>query len=77
MYKRNAKLDTKVHECLSEFFIMMNEKASELGMTRSNFASAHGMHNEMNYSSAYDMAKLSCHILKDQRVREVVKTISK
>jgi serine-type D-Ala-D-Ala carboxypeptidase (penicillin-binding protein 5/6) len=44
-------------------------------LSRSHFAVAHGMHNENNYSTAYDMAKLSCLMMKDERFREIVKTI--
>ena len=53
----------------------MNSKAQELGLSRSHFAVAHGMHNENNYSTAYDMGKLSCIMMRDERFREIVKTI--
>jgi len=52
----------------------MNEMADVLGLTRSHFAVAHGMHNENNYSSAYDMGKLSCLMMRDERFKEIVKT---
>lgn len=38
----------------------MNEKAKSYGLTKSNFAVAHGMHHDNNYSSAYDIGKLCC-----------------
>ena len=30
--------------------------------------------NENNYSSAYDMGKLSCLMMRDERFKEIVKT---
>ena len=43
----------------------MNQKASELGMSRSHFNVAHGMHNDDNYSSALDIGKLSLYALNE------------
>jgi len=45
-------------------------------MTKSNFAVAHGMHNDNNYSTALDMAKISCHMMQKPKFREVVKQVS-
>jgi len=50
----------------------MNEMANTLGLSRSHFAVAHGMHNENNYSSAYDMGKLSCIMMRDERFKDIV-----
>ena len=52
----------------------MNEMADDLGLKRSHFAVAHGMHNDNNYSTAYDMGKLSCLMMKDDRFKDIVKT---
>ena len=40
---------------MSRFIEMMNEKADELGCLNSRFANSHGLHEEGNYSSVYDM----------------------
>lgn len=45
---------------------MMNEKAEALGMKMSNFAVAHGMHHDNNYSTALDIGRLSCHAMKSE-----------
>lgn len=37
----------------------MNSTACKLGLKKSNFSVAHGMHHYNNYSSALDVAKLS------------------
>ena len=58
--KMNPLLAEKIKACLGEFYKMMNDKAADHGMKKSNFAVAHGMHNDNNYSTALDMAKISC-----------------
>jgi D-alanyl-D-alanine carboxypeptidase (penicillin-binding protein 5/6) len=62
----------KAQECLNMFYKLMNDKASILNMTKSNFAVAHGMHNDNNYSSALDMAKLSCLAMENQYFKDIV-----
>jgi serine-type D-Ala-D-Ala carboxypeptidase (penicillin-binding protein 5/6) len=47
--------------------------AEELGLTMSNFNVAHGMHNDNNYSTAYDIGKLCCYAMTKEIFREVVK----
>ena len=44
---------------LGYFYREMNDTALKHGLTKSNFAVAHGMHHYNNYSSALDIAKLS------------------
>ena len=44
---------------LSYFYKEMNETALKHGLMKSNFAVAHGMHHNNNYSSAIDIAKIS------------------
>ena len=44
---------------LSFFYKEMNDTAIKLGLRSTNFAVAHGMHHNDNYSSALDIAKLS------------------
>jgi hypothetical protein len=39
-----SKLMQKVNDCLERFYEQMNLHAQELGMKKSNFASAHGMY---------------------------------
>ena len=67
-----TKLEMKVQECLSVFYQEMNRVAQELGLKDSNFNVAHGMHNESNYSSALDIAKLCCHAMKLRSFRDIV-----
>jgi len=51
---------------------MMNDKAKELEMTNSNFAVAHGMHHDWNYSSAHDIGKACCYAMENDMFRDIV-----
>jgi D-alanyl-D-alanine carboxypeptidase len=47
----------------------MNEYGQSAGLKKSHFAVAHGMHNENNYSTAGDIAKLCCLTMKNEKFR--------
>jgi D-alanyl-D-alanine carboxypeptidase len=51
----------------------MNKEAQNLGLKKSNFASAHGMYVEENYSTAHDMAKLCGVVMKDSNFKSIVR----
>lgn len=40
------------------FIKMMNQRAAELGCTGTNYANAHGLHDENNYTTARDICRL-------------------
>jgi D-alanyl-D-alanine carboxypeptidase len=69
---KNDRLTIKINECLATFYELMNKKAVALNMGKSNFAVAHGMHNDNNYSSAYDIGKLCCFAMDNQDFRDIV-----
>jgi hypothetical protein len=69
---KKTALQLKVAECLAKFYELMNEHAQTLGMKRSNFAVAHGMHNDSNYSTAADIGKLCCLAMKNEAFRSIV-----
>lgn len=54
------------------FVDMMNKKAAELGAFDSNFVNPHGLHDDEHYSTAYDLALISRHAMKN----DIFKTIS-
>lgn len=61
--------------CLKEFYKEMNKEANRLALScNTNYWSAHGMHNDMNYSCAHDIAKLSYNCMKNPSFREIVRT---
>ncbi|MDN5344894.1 MAG: hypothetical protein PWQ18_1006 [Clostridia bacterium] len=52
------------------FVAMMNAKAKELGLKNTHFANCHGLHDEQNYTSAYDMAVIARYALRYPKIRE-------
>jgi serine-type D-Ala-D-Ala carboxypeptidase (penicillin-binding protein 5/6) len=50
----------------------MNIKAEELNLKLSHFNVSHGMHHDNNYSTALDIAKLSCYAMSKQYFRDIV-----
>ncbi|HLR15048.1 MAG TPA: D-alanyl-D-alanine carboxypeptidase family protein [Bacillota bacterium] len=53
------------------FTYLMNEKASWLGMTNTNFTNPHGLENDDHYSTAYDMAILMQYAMNDPLFRKI------
>lgn len=51
----------------------MNDHAMTIGMKRSHFAVAHGMHHDDNYSTAADIARLCCVTMQNEMFRSIVK----
>lgn len=61
---------------LDTFVEWMNEKAAELGMKNTSFANPNGLDQEGHYSTARDMAVLTCAALKNETFAEIVSTSS-
>ena len=53
------------------FIGMMNNRAKELGAYNSNFVNPHGLNNDNHYSTAYDLALISSHAMKNDLFREI------
>jgi len=53
------------------FVMLMNERARALGMYHTNFTNTSGLHDENQYTTAYDMAILLRHALANPRFREI------
>lgn len=65
------------HHCSGgpdEFAVLMNAKASEIGMTDSSFRNPNGLDAEGHHSTAKDMAVLASYCLKNKEFREIVGT---
>ncbi len=56
------------------FALMMNEKASELGMKDSNYANSSGLDNPQQYSCAYDQYLLLAYAIKNPTFLKILKT---
>lgn len=58
-------------ETLEGFASMMNSKAREIGMNRTNFVTPSGLDDEMHYSTAYDMALLGAYAVNNPVFRDI------
>jgi D-alanyl-D-alanine carboxypeptidase len=54
-----------IDKALNEFYSEMNSHANCMKLKDTHFLSAHGMHHDRNYSSAYDIAVISYHCMKN------------
>lgn len=61
----------KLAGSLENFAVMMNEKAKELGMSKSYFVTPSGLEGTGHGSSAYDMAILAREALKNEIFKEI------
>lgn len=60
---------------LEHFVELMNAKAAELGMTHTNFINPSGAYKRDQFSTARDMAILTCYAMKNELFREIVSTV--
>ena len=51
------------------FVAMMNERAKELGMNNTNFINCTGLDAENHYSTAHDVAIMSCELIKHPLIK--------
>lgn len=70
----DASIATAQHVAGGEgqFVALMNQKATELGLTRTHFSNSHGLDQEGHYSSAEDLAVLSRYAMSKPAFRRIV-----
>ena len=56
------------------FAKMMNDKAREMGLCNSSFKNPHGLDEEGHYSSAADLATITCEAMKNKLFEKIVST---
>ncbi len=56
----------------SGFVDAMNQRAKEMGLTKTNFKNAHGLHDEKHYTTAKEMAVIAWHAMQNEHFREIV-----
>jgi D-alanyl-D-alanine carboxypeptidase len=56
------------------FIDMMNERVRAMGLRNTHFTNPHGLDDWEHYSSAYDMAAITRHAMRNQRFREIANT---
>ncbi|HRX13808.1 MAG TPA: D-alanyl-D-alanine carboxypeptidase family protein [Eubacteriales bacterium] len=59
---------------IENFAELMNAKAAYLGLKNTHFVNPHGLHDDAHYTSAYDLAVISCEAMKNPTFREIVST---
>ncbi len=57
-----------------EFVELMNEKAKELGLERTHFANPHGLYDDNNYTTAYDMALILKAATENELLNKILST---
>ena len=57
------------------FVAMMNQRAQQLGLTRTHFVNPHGLDAPGHYTSARDLAVLSAYALRNPTIVKVVSTL--
>lgn len=61
----------------TNFSVLMNKKAKEIGMMSTNFVTASGLDDENHYSTAYDMALLGAYAISNPLFRDICSTKTK
>ena len=56
------------------FAQLMNQTAKKIGANNSNFVNPHGLHDDNHYTTAFDLALISCYAMKNETFREIVST---
>ncbi|NMA92838.1 MAG: D-alanyl-D-alanine carboxypeptidase [Firmicutes bacterium] len=59
---------------VENFALLMNWRARQLGAVNSSFINPHGLPDERHYSTAYDLALISCQALKNPLFRDIIST---
>lgn len=59
---------------VSEFAVLMNKKADELGLEHTHFVTPHGLDEEEHYTTAYELAKITDYALNIEKFAEIVRT---
>jgi len=59
---------------VEDFAKMMNAKAQELGLKDTSFKNPHGLDDEDHYTTAYDLAVISCCAMRNPHFRTIVST---
>ena len=59
---------------IEEFGMHMTRKATQLGAVNTNFTNPHGLHNELHYTTAYDMALIAKAALVHPKFLDIITT---
>ena len=56
------------------FVDSMNQRAKDLGCEKTHFVNANGLYHEDHYTTARDLAVISCAAFQNETFREIIKT---
>lgn len=56
------------------FAKLMNKTAKNAGANNSNFTNPHGLHDDNHYTTAYDLALITCYAMKNPLFKDIVST---
>ena len=59
---------------VSEFAVLMNKKANEIGLEHTHFVTPHGLDQDEHYTTAYELVKITDYALNVEKFAEIVKT---
>lgn len=59
---------------VENFVKLMNRKAVQIGAKNTNFVNPHGLHDDMHYTTAYDLALISAYAMQNPVFRTIVST---
>ncbi len=59
---------------VENFVRLMNRKAVQIGARNTNFVNPHGLHDDMHYTTAYDLALISAYAMQNPIFRTIVST---
>lgn len=58
------------------FVLLMNKKAKSIGALNTNFTNPHGLHDDLHYTTAYDLALITKEAFKYSDFKNIVKSKS-
>ncbi len=61
---------------VEDFAELMNERSRELGALNTHFKNPNGLPDEDHYTSAYDLAMIAKYAMKNEKFREIIKTVN-
>ena len=69
-----AAIAITVGGSIEDFAVMMNEKATQLGLVNTSFANPHGLDAENHYTTAHELALIAAHALENEEFARMVST---
>lgn len=67
-------LAEEVSGSIDAFVASMNERALNMGLENTNFTNPHGLHDDLHYTSAYDMAVITSEVLESNAFMNIMGT---